>query len=104
MYEVEGGNSIELTQSREKSGNPGLHMFAMIVSTIANMFPTLFQAILIHVNTLIAKSQAAVLTSQRNIVINCSVSSSCSDRNHHPGHVSSLVSSDMDNLNQGDMV
>ena len=38
---------------------PGLHIVAMIVSTVANMFPTLSQAILIHVNTLIGTSQAS---------------------------------------------
>ena len=37
---------------------PGLHIVAMVVSTVANMFLTLFQAVLIHVNTLITTSQA----------------------------------------------
>ena len=32
---------------------PGLHMALMDVSSIANMFLTLSQAVLIHVNTLI---------------------------------------------------
>ena len=34
---------------------------------------------------------------------NCSVSSSCNDRSHHPRHVYSLVSSGMANLNSRDM-
>ena len=38
---------------------PGLHIVVMVVSTVANMFLTLFQAVLIHVNTLIATSQAS---------------------------------------------
>ena len=37
---------------------PGLHIVVMVVSTVANMFLTLFQAVLIHVNTLITTSQA----------------------------------------------
>ena len=37
---------------------PGLHIVVMVVSTIANMFLTLFQAVLIHVDTLITTSQA----------------------------------------------
>ena len=37
---------------------PGLHIVVMVVSTIANMFLTLFQAVLIHVNTLITTLQA----------------------------------------------
>ena len=37
---------------------PGLHIVVMVVSTIANMFLTLFQAVLTHANTLIATSQA----------------------------------------------
>ena len=37
-----------------------------------------------------------------SIAINCSVSSSCTDRSHHPRHVSSLVSSGMAKLNQRD--
>ena len=37
---------------------PGLHIVVMVVSTVANMFLTLFQAVLIHVNTLITISQA----------------------------------------------
>ena len=36
----------------------GLHMVVMVVSIVANMFLTVFQAVLIHVNTLITKSQA----------------------------------------------
>ena len=30
---------------------PSLHIVVMVVSTVANMFLTLFQAVLIHVNT-----------------------------------------------------
>ena len=30
---------------------PGLHIVVIVVSTVANMFLTLFQAVLIHVNT-----------------------------------------------------
>ena len=37
---------------------PGVHIVVMVVSTLANMFVTQFQAVLIHVNTLIATSQA----------------------------------------------
>ena len=37
----------------------GLYIVVMIVSTVANMFPALPQAILIHVNTLITTSQAS---------------------------------------------
>ena len=37
---------------------PGLHMVIMVVSTVANMFLTLFQAVLIHMNTLTTTSQA----------------------------------------------
>ena len=39
---------------------PGLHVVVvvMVVSTVANMFLTLFQAVLIHVNTFIITSQA----------------------------------------------
>ena len=37
---------------------PGLHIVVMVVNTVANMFLTLFQAVLIHVNTLITTSQA----------------------------------------------
>ena len=37
---------------------PGLHKVVMVVSTVASMFLTLSQAIMIHVNTLIATSQA----------------------------------------------
>ena len=37
---------------------PGLHIVVMVVRTFANMFPTLSQAVLIHVNTLIATTQA----------------------------------------------
>ena len=38
---------------------PGLHIAVMVVSTVANMFLTLFQAVLVHVNTLITTSQAS---------------------------------------------
>ena len=38
---------------------PGFRIVVMIVSTVANMFPTLSQAILIHVNTLITTPQAS---------------------------------------------
>ena len=48
---------------------PGL----MVVSTVANMILTLFQAVLIHVNTLITIV----------IGINCSVSPSCNNRNNY---------------------
>ena len=41
-----------------KRVKPGLHMVVTVVSTVANMFLTLFQAVLIHVNTLITTSQA----------------------------------------------
>ena len=37
---------------------PCLHIVLMVVSTVANTFLTLFQAVLIHVNTLITTSQA----------------------------------------------
>ena len=37
---------------------PGLHIVVMVVSTIADMFLTLFQVVLIHVNTLITTLQA----------------------------------------------
>ena len=37
---------------------PGLHIVVMVVSTVANMFLTLFQAVLVNVNTLITTSQA----------------------------------------------
>ena len=37
---------------------PGLHIAVTVVSTVANMFLTLFQAVLIDVNTLITTSQA----------------------------------------------
>ena len=37
---------------------PGLQIVVIVVSTVANMFLTLFQAVLIHVNTLITTSQA----------------------------------------------
>ena len=36
----------------------GFHIVVMIVSTVENMFLVLFQAVLIHVNTLITRSQA----------------------------------------------
>ena len=36
----------------------GLHIVVMVVSTIANMFLTLFQAVLIHINTLITTSES----------------------------------------------
>ena len=55
---------------------PGLHIVVMVVSTVANMFLTLFQAVLIHVDTLITTSQAL----PAGIVINCSV---CNDRSNH---------------------
>ena len=38
---------------------PGFHIVVMIVSIVSNMFPILFQAILIHVNTLITTLQAS---------------------------------------------
>ena len=38
---------------------PGLHIAVMVVSSVANMFLALFQAVLIHVNTLITTSQAS---------------------------------------------
>ena len=41
-----------------KSLKRGLHIVVMVVITVANMFLTLFQAVLIHVNTLITASQA----------------------------------------------
>ena len=71
----------------------------MVVSTVANMFLTLFQAVLVHLNTLITTS----LAWSTGIVINCSVSSSCNDRSNHWRRVSSLVSSCIANLNQIDM-
>ena len=37
---------------------PGLHIVVMVVSTVANIFLTLFRSVLIHVNTLITTSQA----------------------------------------------
>ena len=37
---------------------PDLHIVVMAVSTVSNMFLTLFQAVLVHVNTLITTSQA----------------------------------------------
>ena len=37
----------------------GLHTVVMVVSTVANMFLTLPQAILTHVNTLITTSQVS---------------------------------------------
>ena len=37
---------------------PGLHIVVMVVSTVANMFLTLFQTVLIYVNTLITTTQA----------------------------------------------
>ena len=36
----------------------GFHIVVMVVSTVANKFRPLFQAVLIHVNTLITTSQA----------------------------------------------
>ena len=42
----------------EQGLKPGLHIVVMVVSTVANMFLTLFQAVLIHVNTSITTSQA----------------------------------------------
>ena len=50
--------SFGLRQFFAETLKPGLHIVVMIVSTVANMFLTLFQAVLIHVNTLIATSQA----------------------------------------------
>ena len=38
---------------------PGFHIDVMVVSTVANLFLTLSQAILIQVNTLITTSQAS---------------------------------------------
>ena len=40
------------------SVKPGLHIVAVIVSTVENMFPTLSQAVLMHVDTFIVTSQA----------------------------------------------
>ena len=56
----------------------GLHIVVMVVSTIANMFLSLFQAVLKHVNTF--DYNIARLT---GIVISCSVSSRCNDCSNH---------------------
>ena len=77
--------------------NPGLHimMIVMIVSTVTNMsVPSNFDA---------PEHFDYNIASFTSIVINCSVSCSCSDRSHHLRHVSSLVSSCIANLNQRDM-
>ena len=42
----------------KSSLKPGLHIVLMVVSTVVNIFLTLFQAVLIHVDTLITTSQA----------------------------------------------
>ena len=78
---------------------PGLHIVVMVVRTVANMFLTLFQAVLIHVEHF--DNNIASLT---GIVINCSISSSCNDRSNHWRHVSTHVSSCIANLNLRDMV
>ena len=80
------------------SFKPGLHIVAMIVSTVASIFPTLSQAIL---NT--REHFDCNITSFTSIVINCSVLSSWNDRNHYPRQFFSLVSRDMANLNQSYM-
>ena len=46
------------TKRAQFSLKPGLHIVVMVVSTVANMFLTLFQAVLIHVDTSITTSQA----------------------------------------------
>ena len=71
----------------------------MIVSTVRKIFSTLPQAILMDTREHFDYKIASITS----IVINCSVSSSCSDRSHHSRHVSSLVSSCTANLNQKDM-
>ena len=50
--------STQLTKSSVDSVKLGLHMVVMVISTVANMFLTLFRAVLIYVNTLITTSQA----------------------------------------------
>ena len=62
--------------SVELSFKPGLHIAVIVVSTIANVFLTLFQAVLIqeHFDYNIA--------SLTDIVNNCSVSSSSNDRSN----------------------
>ena len=51
----------------------------MVVSTVANMFLTLFQAVLIHMNKYFDYNIASLT----GVVINCSVSSSCNDHSDH---------------------
>ena len=48
--------SLELSALNFSNFKPGLHIVVMVVCTVANMFLTLFQAVLIHVKTLITTS------------------------------------------------
>ena len=51
-------NFLKACQFSDVQLNPGVHIAVMAASTVANMFLTLFQAVLIHVDTLITTSQA----------------------------------------------
>ena len=50
--------SVPRVQTTALILKPGLHIVVIVVSTVANMFLTLFQAVLIHVNISITTSQA----------------------------------------------
>ena len=76
---------------------PGLHIDVMIVSTVATHASS---SVLSNFDTLEHFDYG--IGSFANIVINCSVSSSCNDPSHHSRHVSSLVSSCIANLNRKD--
>ena len=53
-----GGGGDAIAPLPPASIKPGLHIVVIVASTVANMFLTVFQAVLIHVNTLITTSQA----------------------------------------------
>ena len=55
-YESHGKLPFYIAEGVFKAWSPDI--VVMVVSTVANMFLTLFQAVLIHVNTLITTSQA----------------------------------------------
>ena len=54
----EADTRLILHANNAKQIKPGLHIVIMVVSTVASMFLTLFQAVSMHVNTLITTSQA----------------------------------------------
>ena len=52
--------SISPFEVRFGTVKPGIHIVVMVVSTVANMFLTLFPVVLIHVNIFIPTSQASL--------------------------------------------